>query len=48
MDDTELDPSPEEIPLEQVLEAIARRLAGLSSAVDGFAERSLVLDYPLA
>lgn len=30
---------PDEIPLEQALEAVARRLAGVTAAVDGFAER---------
>ncbi len=39
MDDAELDHPPDEIPLEQALEAVARRLAGVTAAVDGFAER---------
>lgn len=39
MDDTELAPTADEIPLEQALEAVARRLAGVTAAVDGFAER---------
>lgn len=39
MDDAELDPSPDEISLEQALEAVARRLVGFTTAVDGFAER---------
>ncbi len=39
MDEAERDNPPDEIPLEQVLEAIARRLAGVTAAVDGFAER---------
>ncbi len=39
MDDTEPDPTPDEVPLEQALEAVARRLAGVTAAVDGFAER---------
>lgn len=39
MDDPEPDPTPFEIPLDQALEAIARRLAGVTAAVDGFAER---------
>lgn len=39
MDDADLDPSPEEIPLEQALDALARRLAGVTAAVDGFAGR---------
>lgn len=33
------DTDPEDIPLEQALETIARRLAGLTASVDGFAER---------
>ncbi|MGQ3230322.1 MAG: hypothetical protein ACT6R2_15700, partial [Blastomonas fulva] len=33
------DTESEDIPLEQALEAIARRLAGLTASVDGFAER---------
>lgn len=33
------DTEPEDIPLEQALETIARRLAGLTASVDGFAER---------
>ncbi|MGQ2940249.1 MULTISPECIES: DUF6118 family protein [Sphingomonadaceae] len=33
------DIEPEDIPLEQALETIARRLAGLTASVDGFAER---------
>jgi hypothetical protein len=36
MDDAELDPTPDEIPREQALEAVARRLAGAAAAVDGF------------
>lgn len=39
MDDDESQPTPEEISLEQALEAVARRLAGVTAAVDGFAER---------
>jgi hypothetical protein len=39
MDDTEPAPFADEIPLEQALEAIARRLAGVTASVDGFAER---------
>ncbi|MAF61893.1 DUF6118 family protein [Blastomonas sp. CCH5-A3] len=39
MDDTELAPTADEIPLEQALEAVARRLAGVTASVDGFAER---------
>jgi hypothetical protein len=39
MDDSLLDPDAEKIPLEQALEAVARRLAGVTAAVDGFAER---------
>lgn len=39
MDDAEPDPTPNEVPLEQALEAVARRLAGVTAAVDGFAER---------
>jgi hypothetical protein len=39
MDDAEPDTNPDEIPLEQALEAVARRLAGVTAAVDGFAER---------
>lgn len=39
MDDAEPDPTPDEVPLEQALEAVARRLAGVTAAVDGFAER---------
>jgi len=39
MADAESDPSPDEIPLELALEAVARRLAGVTAAVDGFAER---------
>ncbi|GGB64336.1 DUF6118 family protein [Blastomonas aquatica] len=39
MADAEPDPSPEEIPIEQALDAVARRLAGVTAAVDGFAER---------
>ena len=39
MDDAEPDPSPDEIPIEQALHAVARRLAGVTAAVDGFAER---------
>jgi len=36
MDDAEPDTTPDEIPLEQALEAVARRLAGVTAAVDGF------------
>lgn len=39
MDDAEPDPNSDEIPLEHALEAFARRLAGVTAAVDGFAER---------
>ncbi len=39
MADAESDPSPDEIPIEQALDAVARRLAGVTAAVDGFAER---------
>ena len=39
MDDANSDPTPDEIPLEQALDAVARRLAGVTAAVDGFAER---------
>ncbi|AOF98820.1 hypothetical protein BSY18_4123 (plasmid) [Blastomonas sp. RAC04] len=39
MDDAEPNPSHDEIPIEQALEAVARRLAGVTAAVDGFAER---------
>jgi hypothetical protein len=39
MDDSLLDPDAEKIPLEHALEAVARRLAGVTAAVDGFAER---------
>ena len=39
MSDAEIDPDPDEVPLEQALEAVARRLAGVTAAVDGFAER---------
>jgi len=39
MDDATPDPTFDEIPLEQALEAVARRLAGVTAAVDGFAER---------
>jgi Family of unknown function (DUF6118) len=39
MDVVESDLTPDEIPLEQALEAVARRLAGVTAAVDGFAER---------
>ena len=39
MDDADLDIPPDEIPLEHALEAVARRLAGVTAAVDGFAER---------
>ncbi|MGQ2943103.1 MAG: DUF6118 family protein [Blastomonas fulva] len=39
MDDAEPDTRHEEIPLEQALEAVARRLAGVTAAVDGFAQR---------
>ncbi|ASR52453.1 DUF6118 family protein [Blastomonas fulva] len=48
MDDADSDPTPDEIPLEQALEAVARRLAGVTAAVDGFAERQqdlIGLDY---
>lgn len=43
MDDADIDPDPDEVPLEQALEAIARRLAGVTAAVDGFAERQQLL-----
>lgn len=33
------DPDPDEIPIEQALEMIAQRLAGLSTSMDGLAER---------
>ena len=39
MNEAEPDPSPDEIPIEQALDAVARRLAGVTAAVDGFAER---------
>jgi hypothetical protein len=39
MDEPERDLSPDEIPMEQALEAVARRLAEVTAAVDGFAER---------
>ena len=39
MDDADIDPDPDEVPLEQALEAVARRLAGVTAAVDGIAER---------
>lgn len=39
MEDAEHDPTLNEISLEQALEAVARRLAGVTAAVDGFAER---------
>ncbi|ASR53159.1 DUF6118 family protein [Blastomonas fulva] len=39
MDDADIDPDPDEIPIEQALDAVARRLAGVTAAVDGFAER---------
>lgn len=39
MDNAEPDPTPDEIPIEQALDAVARRLAGVTAAVDGFAER---------
>ncbi|MDK2759251.1 MAG: DUF6118 family protein [Blastomonas fulva] len=39
MDDLEPDATPDDVPLEQALEAVARRLAGVTAAVDGFAER---------
>ncbi len=39
MNDAEIDPDPDEVPMEQALEAVARRLAGVTAAVDGFAER---------
>jgi len=39
MDDPEPDATPDEVPLDQALEAVARRLAGVTAAVDGFAER---------
>ncbi|GGB75876.1 DUF6118 family protein [Blastomonas aquatica] len=48
MDDTGPDFSPDEIPIEQALDAVARRLAGVTAAVDGFAERQqdlIGLDY---
>jgi len=43
MDNTEPAPTADEISLEQALEAVARRLAGVTAAVDGFAERQLDL-----
>lgn len=39
MEDAEPAPTADETPLEQALEAVARRLAGVTAAVDGFAER---------
>ncbi|MAF63242.1 MAG: hypothetical protein CL680_17520 [Blastomonas sp.] len=39
MDDAEPVPTQDEIPLEHALDAVARRLAGITAAVDGFAER---------
>jgi hypothetical protein len=48
MDHANSDPTPDEIPLEQALDAVARRLAGVTAAVDGFAERQqdlLARDY---
>ncbi|MFN3817601.1 DUF6118 family protein [Blastomonas sp.] len=39
MDDADIDPNPDEFPIEQALDAVARRLAGVTAAVDGFAER---------
>ena len=39
MDIVEPDLTPDEIPIEQAMEAVARRLAGVTAAVDGFAER---------
>lgn len=36
MDDAESDLPPDEISLEHALEAVARRLAGVTAAVDGF------------
>ncbi len=39
MKNAEPDPSPDEFPIEQALDAVARRLAGVTAAVDGFAER---------
>lgn len=39
MNEAEPDPSPDEIPIEQALDAVARRLAGVTAAVDGFAKR---------
>lgn len=39
MDDTEPHTGADDIPLEQALDAVARRLAGVTAAVDGFAER---------
>jgi|JI8StandDraft_2_1071088.scaffolds.fasta_scaffold01545_3 hypothetical protein len=39
MDDAEPAPTTDEILLEQALDAVARRLAGVTAAVDGFAER---------
>jgi len=39
MDDAEPHPTLDEFPLEQALEAVARRLAGVTASVDGFAER---------
>ncbi|MBY0621275.1 DUF6118 family protein [Sphingomonas ursincola] len=38
MEEAEPDHPPDEISLEQALEAVARRLAGVTAAVDGFAE----------
>ncbi|WP_439470124.1 DUF6118 family protein [Blastomonas fulva] len=39
MGDPEPDLTLDEIPIERVLHAVARRLAGVTAAVDGFAER---------
>lgn len=39
MNNADIDPDPDEVPLEQALDAVARRLAGVTAAVDGFAER---------
>jgi hypothetical protein len=39
MDNADIDPDPDEVALEQALEAVALRLAGVTAAVDGFAER---------
>jgi hypothetical protein len=39
MSDAKPDSSSDEVPLEQALDAVARRLAGVTAAVDGSAER---------